>query len=82
MVNDMEIVNKDDCSIVRNKEYTDIGLLAVFNCDGDLVFTLPSDFSDDDVWMVLGIANSAYSIGHKHGCRYTKKQLRDIILGD
>jgi hypothetical protein len=76
----MELVDRDDCNIVRNKEYTDKGLLAVFSCDGDLIFTLPSDFSDGDVWRALSIANKAYSQGYEWGCKYTKKQIRELLF--
>ncbi len=56
------IIYKDDCTIERD----DINTI-LYDSEGDVIFKVPKNIDDQDIWIMLRIANDFYKKGFVFG---------------
>jgi len=62
----------DDCYIVRDS----YGVPELVDSDGKILFVGRASWTDNDMWRILGIMNSAYSYGFDDGMAELARRIR------
>lgn len=69
-MSDRKWAHREDCCIIRSNSDHSLrmhGSAVVVDCDGDKVFAVPDSFTDEQVWLCLAVANSAFADGYDQG---------------
>lgn len=67
---------KDECKIIRCDRTYGIDSCVVVDVNGDVVFRAELPWSDDLIWKILGIGNTAYTRGYHSG---QKDKIQEIL---
>lgn len=78
MENAEYLVHKDDVSIVRDDpDHT--GMAVIFDCEGDIHFQFPMNWSDDAIYVAIKFANQAYEKGHRAGQWAKAREIKKVL---
>lgn len=72
-------VHSEDCSVIRDHEEFNTNLAVLMDCDGDIVFSVPKEYSDEQIFYILNLVNTFYSKGIKYGEENKAYQIRKIL---
>lgn len=74
---------QEDCEILRSKDFPDkyAGINAVLvDCDGNEVFKLMhGDYTDNQIWEILRIANMTFQRGINNGVLTTQNEIKKAL---
>lgn len=57
-----KIAYEQDCEIIRKDEFA-----IIYDCEGEEVIKVSNQYNDDDLWLMLRIANRFYDLGIESG---------------
>jgi hypothetical protein len=67
-----------DCEIVRSFKGRE-GVVAVVDCDGDVVFSVSNQWTDEQILIAFNIANKSYSEGFKAGENNKAYEIKKVL---
>ena len=71
----------DDCEVQRNQtDYPDRAVL--INCDGDVIFNVPENWTDEQIISALRFANTTHHKGYEIGRMEKAQEIRKAINCD
>lgn len=69
---------REDCTIDRNhSNYPTSAVL--FDCDGEVVFEVSKNWTDDQIWKALEFANHAFKRGYYVGSADRAKAIKKLL---
>ena len=72
------LVHISAVGIERNlEEYP--GLAVLMDCDGEIVFTVPEDWTDHQIYKALSIANNAFRYGKEVGVIEKVQEIKEVL---
>ena len=72
--------HKEECYIVLVKGDEGVqNRMVVFDRDGELVFSVPEAWTDEQIWRALDLQNEAYAVGIRVGRALKLREIRDAL---
>ena len=75
---EINLVNEEDVCIYRDEDWYE-NAVVVRDCDGSMIFTVPKDFTDDQIMTVIKIVNQIYRQGFDTGRLEKASEIRKVI---
>jgi hypothetical protein len=74
----MKYRHKEDCIIDREHAKA-TGIALLIDCDGDVVFQVSAEWSDNQIWRALELQNEAYAIGVQVGQAQKVREIQKAL---
>jgi hypothetical protein len=75
----MKYCHPQDAKIVDDVRDNTKGEKLLYNCDGDLLFAFPNDWTEEHVMKALDFANEAFERGNRYGRSDKAYELRKAL---
>lgn len=74
----MHYICKEDCEILRDDPGCPDQTIVIDN-EGDILFKLEGEWTDDAVWRLIDIANNWYDRGHTTGMNHLRRVIKQLL---